>query len=65
MTSPIQPILPRQPEPTPIIPVDRARPSERRRERDPREEEQERREQQREPETPPAVDGDGHIDVLA
>lgn len=64
MTYPLQPIGPRPTDP-PIAPVDRARGTERRRERDEDAQQKKRREHDETPETPQGPDADGHIDVLA
>jgi hypothetical protein len=60
MTWPLQPIGPRSPET--VTPVDRARGTERRKERD---EDAQHHKRQPEHDDPPTPDADGHIDVLA
>lgn len=64
MTYPMQPIGPRA-DASPIIPVDRARGTERRRSRDEDEQQKKRRPEQDAPEGEDRPDADGHIDVLA
>jgi hypothetical protein len=61
---PVQPIGPRS-DPSPIIPVDRSRGTERRRSRDEDEQQKKGRQEQDAPQGEDRPDADGHIDVLA